>query len=287
MDEFNYDMAFSRNLGWLTEEEQLILKTKKIAVAGLGGVGGLYIETLARLGVTTFHIADFDSYEVSNFNRQTGANVSTLNVKKTEVMKKKLLDINPEIECTVFERGINESNLNDFLAGVDIYLDGLDFFVFDIRILLYQKLEELKIPAILVAPVGMGASLIAFKEGSMNFEKYFGMSLYSTPGLNACRFFAGLTPAIIQRRYLVDLTKVNFSQKRVPSNAIGCYLASGIAASTALKILLKRGSVYSAPWVLHFDAYLNIYKKSYLFFGSKNPIQIQKVKLIKKLTMKG
>ena len=47
---FNYDKAFSRNIGWVTEEEQQALRGKKVAIAGAGGVGGVHLLTLARLG---------------------------------------------------------------------------------------------------------------------------------------------------------------------------------------------------------------------------------------------
>ena len=59
---FNYERAFSRNIGWLTSSEQLKLKNAKIAIAGLGGVGGAHLLTLARLGVGSFNISDFDIF---------------------------------------------------------------------------------------------------------------------------------------------------------------------------------------------------------------------------------
>jgi len=67
---FSYADAFDRNLGWFTEKEQQSLRGKTIAIAGMGGVGGVHLLTLVRLGVTKFHIADLDVFEVANFNRQ-------------------------------------------------------------------------------------------------------------------------------------------------------------------------------------------------------------------------
>jgi sulfur-carrier protein adenylyltransferase/sulfurtransferase len=66
--EFSYDAAFERNLGWFTEAEQLTLRGKCVAIAGLGGVGGVHLITLARLGIGAFHIADFDRFSLANFN---------------------------------------------------------------------------------------------------------------------------------------------------------------------------------------------------------------------------
>jgi len=68
--EFNYEQAFSRNVGWVTRDEQHRLRGKRVAIAGLGGVGGSHLLTLTRLGIGAFHIADFDTFAIENFNRQ-------------------------------------------------------------------------------------------------------------------------------------------------------------------------------------------------------------------------
>src|SRR5277367_5596131 len=84
--EFRYEEAFSRNLGWVTAAEQQVLRQKRIAIAGLGGVGGSHLLTLARLGIGGFHIADFDHFELANFNRQIGATMSSLGRPKAAVL---------------------------------------------------------------------------------------------------------------------------------------------------------------------------------------------------------
>lgn len=85
-DSFDYDAAFARNIGWVTHDEQQVLRSKHVAIAALGGVGGAHLITLARLGVGRFSIADFDRFELPNFNRQAGAAVSTLGQPKTAVL---------------------------------------------------------------------------------------------------------------------------------------------------------------------------------------------------------
>src|SRR5690348_8954571 len=120
---FDYFEAFSRNIGWITREEQAMLRTKRVAIAGLGGVGGDHVIALARLGVGKFNIADFDSFALANFNRQAGAMMSTLNQPKIEVIEKMVKDINPEAEIRVYLQGVNAENLPDFLKDVDVYVD--------------------------------------------------------------------------------------------------------------------------------------------------------------------
>src|SRR5438105_1805132 len=107
---FDYDQAFSRNIGWVTQPEQHSLRGKRVAIAGGGGVGGVHLLTLARLGVSNFHIADFDTFDIVNFNRQVGAMMSTVGQPKADVLARMAKDINPEIDIKIFEEGVNRGN---------------------------------------------------------------------------------------------------------------------------------------------------------------------------------
>jgi tRNA A37 threonylcarbamoyladenosine dehydratase len=171
---FQYEQAFSRNIGWVTPAEQQQLRGKRIAIAGGGGVGGVHLLTLARLGVTRFHIADFDTFDIPNFNRQVGAMMSTVGQPKADVLAAMARDINPDIEIKIFPEGVHGDNLDEFLAGVDLYVDALDFFAFDARQQTFAACARLGIPATTAAPLGMGAALLNFMPGKMTFEEYFG-----------------------------------------------------------------------------------------------------------------
>ena len=70
--------AFSRHRGLFSAEEQDALRDTRVAIAGLGGVGGIYLATLARMGVGRYHLADKDVYDASNINRQYGENAFIL-----------------------------------------------------------------------------------------------------------------------------------------------------------------------------------------------------------------
>ena len=116
---FNYDEAFLRNIGWVTTHEQQILRNRGVAIAGMGGVGGVHLLTLARLGVGAFNISDFDVFDIANFNRQAGASLSSLEKPKAEVMAALARDINPDLDIKIFPQGIGKGNLSDFLSDVD------------------------------------------------------------------------------------------------------------------------------------------------------------------------
>ena len=159
MTTFSYDEAFSRNIGWVTEAEQKRLRQSRVAVGGLGGVGGVHLLTLARLGVGRFTIADFDVFDVVNFNRQVGATISSLQQPKIDVLAEMTRDINPEIELRLFPRGVQVDSVEDFLADVDVYVDGLDFFAFSARRSTFAACERKGIPVVTAAPLGLGAAL--------------------------------------------------------------------------------------------------------------------------------
>lgn len=269
---FDYDLAFSRNLGWITENEQAILRSKRIAIAGLGGVGGSHLITLARLGVGKFNISDLDVFELPNFNRQAGASISHIDQSKVEVMTKLALDINPELALNSFPDGVNASNVDDFLKDVDLYVDGLDFFAPKVRHLVFAACAQKGIPAITAAPLGMGVSFLCFMPGQMTFEDYFQWEGQSEVE-RLIRFMAGLSPASLQLQYLVDPSRFDFTNHKAPSTPMGCVFCAGMIGTYALKILLDRGEIIAAPRAVHFDAYRNKYTTTWRPWGNKNPLQ--------------
>ena len=253
---FSYSEAFSRNIGWTTQDEQKRLRHKRIAIAGMGGVGGTHLLTLARLGIGAFNIADFDIFDVANINRQVGATVSTVGLPKVDVLEKMARDINPELDIRIFPNGVDATNLPQFLDGVDLYVDGLDFFAFSARQATFAACTDSRIPAITAAPLGMGAAFLNFIPGKMTFEAYFQWGDRSDSE-KALRFLLGLAPAGLHRPYLVDPSAVNLGEKRGPSTIMACQLCAGIAATEALKILLGRKPIMAAPHGMQFDAYRN------------------------------
>jgi molybdopterin/thiamine biosynthesis adenylyltransferase len=269
---FRYDEAFARNIGWVTEAEQAALRGKRIAIAGVGGVGGVHLLSLARLGIGAFHVAEMDTFDLVNFNRQAGAMMSTLGRPKVEVMIEMARDINPELDIKVFGEGVNAGNLDAFLDGVDLYVDGLDFFAFQARRDTFNACHAKGVPAVTAAPLGMGTAVLSFLPGKMSFEEYFRLDGCDEDEM-AVRFLLGLSPAMLQRGYLADPSRVDFAARRGPSTIAACQLCAGVTATEALKILLGRGEVLCAPWGFQFDAYRNRYIKTWRPWGNRNPVQ--------------
>lgn len=278
---FDYDQAFSRNLGWVTEAEQLRLKNSTVAIGGMGGAGGHHLLALARMGVGNFRIADYDNFELVNFNRQSGATLATLNLSKCDTMAAMAQAINPTAKIEVYRQGLNEAVLDEFLKGADVYVDGLDFFAFDIREKTYATCSKLGVPAIIAVPLGMGAAWLSFMPRKMDFRTYFRWE-NNSDSEKALLFLAGLAPSLMHR-YLADPSYVNFEEGAGPSTSMACYLCAGVAVTEAIKILLGRGKLTYAPHGLHFDAYLGKFRRTWLPMGNANPLQKLRMAALRRL----
>ena len=278
---FEYVSAYSRNFGWVTAAEQAVLREARVAIGGLGGVGGAHAVTLARLGIANMSLADFDTFEVHNMNRQAGAFVSTFGQTKIDVIARMVRDINPETQLRLMADGVTDESVDEFLQGVDVYVDGLDFFALPARRLVFSRCREKGIPALTAAPLGMGVAFLYFDPKGMSFEDYFRVEGHSTDEQYA-RFIAGLSPSMMNRDYLVAPEAVNFQEKRSPSTVMACDLCAGVMGAAVLKVLLRRGQLKAAPWGMHFDAYHQKMKTTWRPWGNSNPLQQLLLKLIRR-----
>ncbi len=277
---FEYDRAFSRNIGWITQVEQQKLLKSRIGIAGLGGVGGAHLLTLCRLGISNFNISDFDSFDIHNMNRQAGAFMSSMGGAfmpfmgrpKIDTLAQMARDINPEVDIRMFPKGVHQESVDEFLRDVDVYVDGLDFFALPARRMVFAKCREKGIPVLTAAPLGVGVALLYFSPTGMSAEDYFKWEGHDLQEQYA-RFIAGLSPAMMQRHYLVAPEAVNFQEKRGPSTVMACELCAGVMGASVMKLLLGRGKVRAAPWGMHFDAYQQKLKFTWRPFGNSNPLQ--------------
>ena len=102
------------------------LKHSHVAVFGLGGVGSWCAEALARCGVGTLTLIDQDTVGRSNINRQLCALESTVDMGKAEVMRRRLLDINPEIKVSAICAHYDAEHRDEFFADYDFIVDAID-----------------------------------------------------------------------------------------------------------------------------------------------------------------
>ena len=278
---WSYEEAFSRNLGLINPEEQEKLRNARVAIPGMGGVGGIHLLTLARLGIGKFRIADPDTFEVANFNRQHGADVHTIGRGKAEVMAEKALAINPELELEIIPQRIAANNIAQFLADVDVVLDGIDFFSFDARRLLFREARQRGIWALTAGPIGFSAAWLLFDPQRDGVRRLLRPTRWDAPVDQFSAFLIGLTPRGTHFPYL-DLSYVDRQTGRGPSAGLACNLCSGIAAVETAKIILGRGPLRPVPYYAQFDAYRCLLRRGRVFWGNRHPIQRLKRSILRR-----
>ena len=147
---------FSRTellLGHSAMEE---LKNKKVAIFGIGGVGGYVCEALVRSGVGHFEIIDNDDVSLTNINRQIIATHSTVGRLKVDVMKERMLDINPEVDVVARQCFYLPDNADEFdFTGYDYVVDAVDTVTAKLSIIC--RCKELGVPVI--SSMGTGNKL--------------------------------------------------------------------------------------------------------------------------------
>ena len=138
---------------WTNRTELLIgkeavqkIENAKIAVFGIGGVGSFVVEGLARAGVGQLIIVDNDKYDITNINRQLGAMHSTIGKYKVDVIKERVLDINPNIKVEAYridEIEGGETSLVD--SSITYVVDAIDTMTNKIKLIEKAKKENVKI----------------------------------------------------------------------------------------------------------------------------------------------
>src|SRR5579885_835850 len=135
-----------RNLGFFTEEEQMRLGTAVVAIAGAGGDGGELALSLARLGFGAqggeIRLADPDTFERENINRQSCCTTKTVGVNKAVAVADYIREINPDIKVTTYTEGITRENAEDFVAGSNLLIDETEFTMHAIGVALARTARQ-------------------------------------------------------------------------------------------------------------------------------------------------
>jgi molybdopterin-synthase adenylyltransferase len=140
-----YEELFTRNIGFVDENEQGLLRTSRFAVLGVGGMGGVVAQVLARSGAGALSILDKDAFEPSNNNRQVYSNTGSWGQPKVDVTAAELVKINPRIDVRV-EHHFGRDNVDRVLDGVDVAVNGMDEL--GATLLLWRAARERRIPVV-------------------------------------------------------------------------------------------------------------------------------------------
>lgn len=146
--------GFSREERLIGKENVEKLNKSKVAVFGIGGVGSFVVEGLARAGIGKLLLVDNDTVDITNINRQIHANITTIGKNKVDVMKERILNINPQAEVDI--------STEFFMPGSKLVDNSLDYIVDAIdtvtgKIELVCRANELNIP--IISAMGTGNKL--------------------------------------------------------------------------------------------------------------------------------
>ena len=161
---------FCRTTQLLGNENVEKLFDRHVIVFGVGGVGGYVVEALARSGVGKISIVDNDVVNESNINRQIIALHSTVGMQKVEVLKNRILDINPECQVFVHNQFFLPENSNDFDFSIyDYVVDAVDTVTAKLEII--KKSKESNVPVISSMGTGNKLNPMGFKVSDISKTK--------------------------------------------------------------------------------------------------------------------
>jgi molybdopterin/thiamine biosynthesis adenylyltransferase len=227
---FDYRQMTTRNLGFITEAEQQRLRAARVFVCGAGGMGGACLQSLARAGVGAFEIADIDTFELSNLNRQVFCTVDVLGRAKTEVTAERLRAIHPDVVVqTHGERWLDA--LEDILSRCGVVVNGMDDIAAGIQLYRAARRHDL---TMVDAHSSTLPSVFVVRAGEPTPEERL---QWPTRGVEAGRF----TPAMLDacRRAEIEYVLVHSSTGNHVDHAIAKEIDAG-----------KRARISYAPMVI-------------------------------------
>lgn len=165
---------WSRTVRLIGEEGLFKLINKKVLVVGVGGVGGYVVEMLARCGIGTLGIMDFDKVDISNINRQIVALNSTVGKNKVDVLKDRITDINPDCQVIAIHEKFSLQNSSVLDGQWDYVVDAIDSFVDKVELICLAKQKGLNI----ISAMGAGnrAELCDFEITDIYKTSYDGLA---------------------------------------------------------------------------------------------------------------
>ena len=163
-------MKFQRTEILIGKEGVNNLSKSKVAIIGLGGVGGYTAMTLVRAGIENFILVDFDTIDITNINRQIIANEKTVGLYKTDVCKSMMLDINSKCNITTYCEKISKDNVSEILKDVDICIDAIDMVTNKIELIEYCKHNDIEI----ISACGAG--------NRYDYPNFYVTDIYKTAG---------------------------------------------------------------------------------------------------------
>lgn len=213
---------YSRNFPALTAEQFALLRSKKVAVIGCGGLGGHIIEHLSRIGIGAIRCIDGDTFDPTNLNRQILSTEDSIGLSKADIAVQRIKSVNSDVSAEGVARFLNSENASELIAGCDAVLDALDNI--SARRILAKACSDVGIPYIYGAISGWVAQAGISLPGDGLIDKLYPRDtaitdksvLSFTPALCAAMQTALCVRLLTNQRaecgkvYYVDLSDMEF-----------------------------------------------------------------------------
>ncbi len=253
-----------RSMGIICEEDLRKIKNTSIAIGGLG-LGGSIFMNLVRMGFENFHIADPDTFERTNINRQRLAKETTIGRRKDECVEEEARAINPDVKIKIFPEGVKSTNADAFLSGMDWVVDVVDVFAMPDKLALHAEARKRKIPVASCATLGFTGTVVIFNEDTPSFADLTGMDPQDHFITNLEKFLQFICPQIPS--YMQDQLMRSLDRStHLPFVVPGGEMAAAFCVTEITKNIVGFGNRIYAPLGIFVDAFtheIEIYKADY------------------------
>lgn len=209
---------YQRNIGTVGIEGQIKLLQSRVAIVGLGGLGGSALEMLLRWGVGQLVVIDRDIFVDSNLNRQVLSSSATLGMTKAEAARRRAELVNPAIQLEPFELDADEKNLPELLQGCGIVVDGLDNI--QTRFVLEKMCKSMGIPFIHGAIAGFMGQVSTIYPEDLGLEAIYGSLDVQESGAEKDLGTPCVTPAAVATWQVSEVIKIILGWDNVLRNKI-------------------------------------------------------------------
>ncbi|MEO5674282.1 MAG: ThiF family adenylyltransferase [Chitinophagales bacterium] len=241
---------FTRNLGFISEDEQAIISSTRILIAGTGGDGGLLAERLVRTGIKKIILADPDVFEESNINRQFAAYQKNIGRNKAEAVADELLQINPALEIELVNEGVTKENINHLVSLADVIVDEIEYSLPSVSVMLHREAFRQNKYVFMAANIGWGASVFCFSPNGKSFEEHFEFNK-EHQSINPLRYLKTLPS------YINNELKLQVLEGCIPmpslSSSVG--LAASVLSNEIIFFITKKRMPLIVPQFLSIDLF--------------------------------
>jgi molybdopterin-synthase adenylyltransferase len=235
----------SRNTGFMNADVQQKIRNTRVLVAGCG-LGSVLAEVLARTGFTEITVADGDKVEVHNLNRQLFA-FEDIGKNKAESLASRLRAIHPDIHVQAAPYMLDQNNIPQLLANVDIVVDSIDFLDAAAILALHREARSRLIPIISPVAAGWGSAALVFAPHGASLHELVGLQdneipdgiTYTALFLEALARLGSTLPP-----YVADVIHAQFQQIRerrpcpISQLGAGTFSAASLTASLLVRMIM-------------------------------------------------